>query len=1132
MLTNASSAKVTDEFLLTIATKASYLDEILPAIQHLDAVQMAEGKTPPLSAEEQTELKRRLDFWCGQVFKGNQVKFRRRLDWDHITPGMVQRILLQGDQIQPDTLPAWTKTLAAIMEVAEGFHAEQHPELPQLPKPAPFQELCLPAVVVAQQQLKAQVAGYEALLSADAWDTVYLSLLDAVVRIAVPTLMERFHELRSARGALTLFFLTSVQREPGTKLYESFVAQHLGDGLRSLFTEHSVLGRLIATLVELWVEATGEFLARLHQDWSLIEQQFSSQPLQQVTAIEPDLSDPHEGRRRVAILTFDTGLKVVYKPKKLGLATAFNHFLDWCSQQDTLLPFEYPAIVDRDDYGWVEFVENNPCESAAAVGRFYRRQGMMLCLVDILEGNDFHFENILACGENPMLIDLETLLVPDVNYQKVEATNIHQFQQKKVGNSVLRTSLLPTQSYTLNRNQLLVDVSALGLGEELDATSFVWQNVNTDGMALGLEPTQTTHKLKENLPRLGKNPVYPDQFVDEIASGFVAMYQTLMAHREFLLSPASPLRKFDAQVSRVLFRSTGVYFNLLFQSYGGTLVRAGVARSISFDALSRAFVGQDEPPKLWPLFQAEKHCLEQLDIPCFTGKTSSRDLYCNGRVIIPDFFPYSSFDAVIKRLQALNDDELAFQRQIILSSLYGRYQQEPRLAHQQVREPATQSSDPSTIAYAQPQLDAQGNGKPLLSLAATSDQTGFSQRCLNAATGIAEELYDSAVWNADRTMAVWVGISYAHYNQSFFVGASDVGLYSGVGGIGLFFAALAQVTGESRWRNAALAAVAHIREPLHHDPDGHLKQTLRWSTMAGADRLQSLIYSFTRMGDLLQDASLIEDAYRVACLITPESIADDQQFDLVGGTAGTLVHLLTLLPHLEGAQRQQVLAKAVACGDHLLAHQTGPEDGPKAWETWRGKRMTGYAQGAAGIADALLRLFAVTQDERYRAAAIEAMAYEQTQFLTADQNWLDLRSAEPSCQVNWGHGAPGIALGRLNGLSVVDTPDIRQQIDIALATTQTALVWGIDSLFWGTLGRVEVLLQAAQRLDRPELLKVAYGATEHVLDRAARTGSFTLFQTFPSNVPYPGFFFGRAGIGYELLRLAHPDRLPAVLSFR
>jgi len=29
-----------------------------------------------------------------------------------------------------------------------------------------------------------------------------------------------------------------------------------------------------------------------------------------------------------------------------------------------------------------------------------------------LEGNDFHFENIIAAGEHPMLIDLETLFQP------------------------------------------------------------------------------------------------------------------------------------------------------------------------------------------------------------------------------------------------------------------------------------------------------------------------------------------------------------------------------------------------------------------------------------------------------------------------------------------------------------------------------------------------------------------------------------------------------------------------------------------------------------------------------------------------------------------------------------------------
>ena len=1111
MLINAPTT-VTHEYLLAIATKASYLTEILPEIQTLEATQESEELAIPLSEEQQAEFERRLAFWCNQVAKGDRDKFQRRFDWDQITPEMVRCILLQGDQIKPSHLPPWTATLAQIIEVAEGFRAECYPDLPHPPQPVPFQALCLPAVVVAQRRLKAQVAEYESLLSAEAWSTIYLSLLDAVARIVVPTLMERFHELRSKKGALSLFFLTSVQRESGTELYQSFVEQHLENGLRSLFAESSVLGRLIATLVDLWVEATSEFLGRLQQDWNLIGQQFSpEQPLKQVTAIEPDRSDPHEGRRMVAILTFDTALKVVYKPKKLGLAVAFNRFLDWCSQQEKLLPFEYPAIVDRQDYGWVEFVANTPCESEAAVRRFYRRQGMMLCLVDILEGNDFHYENILACGEHPMLIDLETLLVPPINDQEIDDSKIHQVLTKKIHDSVLRTSLLPTRSYTLKRNQLLVDVSALGLGEELETTVFVWRNINTDGMSLGLEPTENTHTLKENLPRLAANLVYPDQFIQDIVAGFVDMYQTLRDHRDFLLSSASPLQQFEGAVSRVLFRNTGIYFNLLLQSYGSALVQAGVARSINFDVLSRPFLNQDECPKQWPLFHAEKQCLEQLDIPSFTGQTTSRDLYCNSQVIIPDFFPYCSFDAVINRLRSLNEAELAFQKQVILSSLYARYQQEPQF------EVAAQN---------------RRDFKPVPFKASANEHSTLSQRCLDAATSIAEDLYESVVWSTDRSLAAWIGISYAHYNQSFFVDVSDTGLYSGIGGIGLFFAALAQVTGNSTWQDIALASVANIRALLGQSSQDALKKTLQWSKMAGADKLQSLMYSFTRMGDLLQDASLLEDAYRIADLITPESITEDQQFDLVGGTAGTLVHLLTLWPYLEGQRRQQVLEKAMVCGNHLLAHQTALNDGPKAWATWREKRLTGYSQGAAGIADALLRLFAVTEDERFYSAAVEAIAYEQTQFSEEWQNWLDLRFSEPSCQVNWGHGAPGIALGRLNSLPVLDTPDIRQQIDIALDTTQKGLVWGIDSLFWGTLGRVEVLVQATQVLDRPELLQTTYGAAEQVLTSAEQAGTFTLFQAFPSDVPYPGFFFGQSGIGYELLRLAYPDRLPSVLSFQ
>src|SRR3712207_8377597 len=42
--------------------------------------------------------------------------------------------------------------------------------------------------------------------------------------------------------------------------------------------------------------------------------------------------------------------------------------------------------------------------------RYYERAGMLLCLFYVLEGTDCHYENIIASGEYPVLIDTETLM--------------------------------------------------------------------------------------------------------------------------------------------------------------------------------------------------------------------------------------------------------------------------------------------------------------------------------------------------------------------------------------------------------------------------------------------------------------------------------------------------------------------------------------------------------------------------------------------------------------------------------------------------------------------------------------------------------------------------------------------------
>jgi lantibiotic modifying enzyme len=64
---------------------------------------------------------------------------------------------------------------------------------------------------------------------------------------------------------------------------------------------------------------------------------------------------------------------------------------------------------------------------------------------------------------------------------------------------------------------------------------------------------------------------------------------------------------------------------------------------------------------------------------------------------------------------------------------------------------------------------------------------------------------------------------------------------------------------------------------------------------------------------------------------------------------------------------------------------------------------------------------------------------------------------------------------------------------------------------------------------RPQLRAAAEQQAAEVVARAAQTGAYRLFANLPRQVWSPSLFVGTAGIGYQLLRLAHPETLPSVL---
>jgi lantibiotic modifying enzyme len=87
----------------------------------------------------------------------------------------------------------------------------------------------------------------------------------------------------------------------------------------------------------------------------------------------------------------------------------------------------------------------------------------------------------------------------------------------------------------------------------------------------------------------------------------------------------------------------------------------------------------------------------------------------------------------------------------------------------------------------------------------------------------------------------------------------------------------------------------------------------------------------------------------------------------------------------------------------------------------------------------------------------------------------------------------------------------------------------IDQLCCGNLGRSEIMLVAAQKLNSPQWHQAAQELAAIAVRRATQTGDYELFGNLPKSVFSPCFFQGAAGIGYQLLRLAHPQTFPSVL---
>jgi lantibiotic modifying enzyme len=277
-----------------------------------------------------------------------------------------------------------------------------------------------------------------------------------------------------------------------------------------------------------------------------------------------------------------------------------------------------------------------------------------------------------------------------------------------------------------------------------------------------------------------------------------------------------------------------------------------------------------------------------------------------------------------------------------------------------------------------------------------------------------------------------------------------------------------------------------------------------------------------------------------------ETTSAPHELDVIGGNAGAIPALLFL------ARRPELNCcrpLAVALGEELCAAAVR-QGGRCFWDskddTCAGVAtgpMTGFSHGAAGIGLALLELHAAIGRSDFLEIARDAFAYVDSLFHAEKGNWTDVgpparspsTDAAPTFSMAWCHGAPGIALARLRA-GVLD-PELRENHNAIARIAIEATVGAIDKAFadphadasvcHGLAGLAEAVHFAGEMLHDSSYHASARALAQALIGRHAEAGDWP--SGVPSGGPNPSLMLGLAGIGYWLLRLHDPAKVPPFL---
>lgn len=627
------------------------------------------------------------------------------------------------------------------------------------------------------------------------------------------------------------------------------------DDLVQFFYSFPVLTRMLAEIMSYQLTNFRALLKALTESKAELRHTFDIKKSFCVEELRMGAGDSHDRGKTVAILTFEDGSELVYKPKNLEISTRFDQFITRLQEKDARFDFYLTKKIVTPEYTFEERLTHSECNSLKDLAHYYRQFGHTIALVYLLNGNDFHLENILAHGKYPVMIDLETII--QNNFPAPNSENALVMAQRENMESVIMSGLVPIYLF---EEKIEGDVEGAAQGVQLSALSGDQQklpykvlkliNFDSDNMQFVYE--EHTTDAAENIPLYKGEKVDFTPYIQVILEGFREFSAFARENRTFLIQQVTEL--FSNVFVRNVIKTTQSYGDLLDYSTHPSCMVDYIEREKLFENLWMHSYSNEQPVPF------EVRDMLQHDVPIFFNHTDSSHLTASRGEDVGKMYEETAIHIEVEKLMRFDQHEEEEQLDYLYTS-FGTY-------------------DPMNLQET--------------TVTAAKDEKSNSY--LNRAAAIGQLLLDRA-FIGEESIA-WKNVEETS-TDNYMVTVMNENLYDGITGLYLYFSELYHISGEERFKEAYELSEALVLKLSEEYIDSI---SAFYGSFAA---VYPLLYTFK----LTQKAQLLNAAERIAQAYEENYQADQiSSYDWTGGTA-SIIKVFTLLFKVTGKQDYQTFAE-------------------------------------------------------------------------------------------------------------------------------------------------------------------------------------------------------------------------------